>query len=398
MLSIYKDISTFKGVVEFLIHRKQYPFSKKRHFLNSVISFASFLYLKQKCKPCDALFILPSPDLMTRYVHITQALNKSGLKCEIVFFSTREIIKLSFIGAVFSSHKITKVFALEKGFALYLKERYNPKLIFQANDCDYLSPFLKKFSGAKLINIAHCVSCTSGRFDMFDFHYYFVFGESSIKNLERIHGSYGSCQLVKMGSLFLSLNNEHLSQDVPDKFIRHIVFSSQWLTPGLEQDIEWSRGIVNLLAERNPDWKITIKPHPLELDANWVVQLPNVIVDTNDNGYKTLLHYASFHITHHSAFALESSVCNVPTICIQRKTFKEECLSFKDHFPIVDNVVDLEQLIHNRDSYRYDIEGFNRRHLNNIGFEMRVFCETVQTILKNEPLAESHTLTGTYID
>lgn len=398
MLSIYKDTSTFKGVVKFLIHRKQYPFSKKRQYLNDVISFISLLYLKKKCNSCDALFIMPSPDLMTRYSYVAQALSKSGLKCEIVFFSTREIIKSSCIGAVYSSQRITKEFAVEKGFALYLKERYGPKLIFQANDCDYLSPFIKKFSGAKLINIAHCVSCTSGRFDMFDFHYYFVFGESSVINLGRIHGSYGSCQLVKVGSLLLSLNNERVSQDVPDKFTLNIVFSSQWLTPGLEQDIEWSRSIVNSLAERNPDWKITIRPHPLDQDANWAVQLPNVFVDTNNNEYKTLLQNTSFHITHHSAFALESSICNVPTICIQRKTFKEECLNLKDHFPIVDNIVDLEQLIHNRDSYRYDIEGFNRRHLNNIGFEMRAFCETVQTILKNEPLAESHTLTGTYID
>lgn len=398
MLSIYKDTSTFKGVVEFLIHRKQYPFSKKRQFLNSIISFSSFLYFKNKRKQCDALFILPSPDLMARYSHIIQALSKSSLKCEIVFFSTREIIKLSFKGVFFSPQKIAKAFAVEKGFALYLKERYSPKLIFQANDCDYLSPFLKFFSGAKLINIAHCVSCASGRFDMFDFHYYFVFGESSITNLKRIYGSYGSCQLVRLGSLFLSLDDEQPRPEIADKFIRYIVFSSQWLTPGLEQDIEWSRSIVNSLAERNPDWKITIKQHPLDADANWVIQLPNVFVDTNDNGYKTLLHNASFHITHHSAFTLESSVCNVPTICIQRKKFKEECLSFKDHFPIVDNVVDLEQLIHNRDSYRYDIEGFNKRHLSNIGFEMRAFCETVQTILKNEPIAESHTLTGTYID
>ena len=399
MISKSRDRSDFTGLIKFLIRRKQYPFSGKRQLLNRGISIYSFFHIKAHKEPCDALFILPSPELGFRYNHIVDALSKIGLQCKMVFFSDRDIIKLSLKGALYATEQLSQDFAIEKGFALYIKYKYAPKIIFQATDASYISTFLKFFSGASLINIAHCVSCMSGHFDVFNYHYYFIFGNSSIINLEKISHSYGNTELVKTGSLFLKPPYSKTISDTttPNGFERHILFSSQWLSLGICEDIQWSREIINSLAERNPTWKFTIKFHPLEYDRDWINPLPNVFIVTSDNDYRELLSDVSFHITHHSAFALEASVCNVPTICLQRKSFKEDCLSLKKYFPVVDEIPALEKIIQGQEPVLWDIAGFIMLHLSNVGSEMETFTATVNQILKGEAIA-SYSLIGTYAD
>jgi hypothetical protein len=318
----------------------------------------------------------------------------------MVFFSDRDIIKLSLRGTLYATEKLNPDFAIEKGFAAYLKHKYAPKIIFQSNDCNYVSTFLKQFSGATLINIAHCVSCTSANFDVFDYHYYFIFGDSSIDNLKKNTHSYGSSQLVRMGSLFLkkAANITPKSQLLPHGFAKHIVFSSQWTSQGITEYIQWSRGVINSLAERNPNWKITIKCHPLETDKSWVKTLPNLFIEIGDTDFLVLLRDAAFHITHHSAFTLESSVCNVPTICVQRESFKEDCLNLKNYFPITSEITNLEQIIKEESEIFFNTTGFAKFHLANIGFEIEVFRETVVKIMQGDPLDSLHFLVGTHIE
>jgi hypothetical protein len=400
MFSTSTDTSIFKSLKKFLAGRNQYPFSWKRRLLNIIVSFYSYLHFKPSQEPYDVLFILSSPDLEFRYLHIVEVLKDMNLKCKTVFFSDRDIVKLSLWGVVYSNEKISTDFAIEKGFASYLKEKYTPKIIFQANDSNYISTFLKRFSGAKLINIAHCVSCTSANFDVFDYHYYFIFGNSSICNLKKNNHAYGSSQLVRIGSLFLKKTAKinPKSQLINDGFEKHIVFSSQWSSQGITEYIQWSRGVINSLAERNPNWKITIKCHPLETDKSWVKTLPNLFIEIGDTDFRELLREVAFHVTHHSAFALESSVCNVPTICVQKDNFNEDCLKLRDYFPIINNVTNLEQVINEGNNTLFNTVGFAKSHLDNIGSEIEVFRETVIKILSGDSLCKLHYLAGTHIE
>lgn len=400
MFSRFNDKSIFPRLETFLAIKGQYPFSLKRKLVNQVISLCSIFYHTPVEECYDVLLLLPAPELEDRYSHISKELSEHGVKCKTVFFSDRDIIKVSFLGALFTSLKLNAYFTIEKGYALFLKHKYTPKIILQFNDCSYLSVFLKRFSGAFLINIAHCVSCTTKNFDIFDFHYYLIFGNSSIDNLRQIQHAYGSCQLVKVGSCFLvEKNNTSVNEEAfVSCFVKHIVFSSQWLSEPIAEDIQWSRYIINQLAERNKNWKITIKCHPMETERGWICNRPNVFVELGNKDFRELLKDASFHITHHSAFALESSVCSVPTICIQRASFTEKCLSFQKYFPVVDNVVALEEVIHNKGKFSFDIEGFKKYHLSNIGCEAEAFTQVVIKTLQNEPIEGTLSLMGAYLD
>ena len=387
------------GLKLFLKSSGQYPFSLKRRFYNKLISFCSFIHIKSSKESFDVILILGSPLLEIRYRQIIEELKKINLTCKIVSFSRRDIIKLAMVGSITSVERVSSDFAIEKGFALYLKHKYSPKIIFQADDCNYVSAFLKRFSGAQLVNIAHCVSCISNHFNIFDFHYYFIFGNSSETNLKKINPSYGQTQLVKMGSLFLKKEayEDIIHPKVNQLFSKHIIFSSQWLSADIVEDISWSREMINLLGQRNPHWKITIKCHPLEKCQNWVKEGPNIFIEMGDTNFHKLLSDIDFHITHHSAFALESSVCNVPTICIQRKSFKEECLKFRNYFQITDNICELEKLIMETNSYSHDLNGFVNLHLSHLGSEMEIFISTVNQIIDGEAV-NSSSLTGTYAD
>jgi hypothetical protein len=386
----------FSKLVKFLEGKKQYPFSEKRKLFNKFLSFLSYFPVNVKNDDCDVLFILDSPNAVARYNSIIESIRENGFSCFPIFFSSSQINKLALKGALLSKEVITEDFATQKGFALYLRFRYSPKIILQVDDCSFVSTFIKKFSNAKLINIAHCVSCPTEYFDIFDYHFYFVFGPSSIVNLKKNNNSYGFTKLIQTGSLLLhegKFNYSH--QNKKDGFI---LFSSQWMLPATENDVIWVRCILYQLALRNPTWKIVVKLHPLEIDSDWVILLPNLIIADNSLSFGDLLSNASFHLTHNSAFALEASLCDVPTVCIQRKDFIENCLGFKEFFPVVDNVDELEKVLKGGLIINENIKAFKDTHLVNIGNELNYFISLIRDIMANNEILDSEDLTGTFYD
>jgi hypothetical protein len=339
--------------------------------------------------------ILAGPDLEFRDRHIMEALLGMNLTCKMIYFSNKDVIKLSIRGALYSNERCDKVFAVEKGFAWYLKEKYTPKIIFQGDDRNYISAIIKKISGATLINIAHCVSCPTANFNVFDYHYYLLFGKSSVENLKKIPVSYGKTKIVMMGSLYLHDKNENkmvVRSNDPIFF-----FSSQWLAPSIKEDINWVRQTINKLIKRNPNWKFIIKLHPVEVEPDWVFSSPNVRILERDVSYRDALQNVNFHLTHHSAFTLESSVCNIPTICIQRKSFKETCLLLKDFFPVIENLNELESILKQPNLLKWKTVEFVDKHLVNIGKEMEYFISIITSILSDSEVS-SDELAGTYYD
>lgn len=386
----------FPSLIEFLKIKRQYPFSRKRNFVNKLISLISYITISDKKEKYDVLFLLDSPKTNDRYNVIIETITKEGFSCLSIYFTSRQIDKFALKGALLSKDVISSDFATQKGFAMYLKNRFSPSIILQVDDCSFISKFIKEYSGAFLVNIAHCVSCNSENFDFFDYHYYFLFGKSSVENLKNIKNSYGKTKLVQIGSLFLQdskLNN--FNQDTSKNFI---LFSSQWLSPSVADDIIWSRSIINQLAERNPSLNIRVKPHPLESDLNWVNPLPNITIMDNKSNYHEFLKNVSYHITHHSAFALEASVCDVPTVCIQRKNFIETCLGFNKYFPIVDNIYELENVLKGDSMKNENVKAFREQHLVNIGNEINYFKSIICDIITNSEITVSQDLAGTFYD
>lgn len=386
----------FSALVEFLKIKEKYPFSLKRIWINKLISLLSYIPLRSKMECYDILFILDSPYTAVRYNAIIKRLRSDGFSCLPIYFSARQIDKLAFKGALFSSKVITPDFATQKGFALFLKNRYSPSIILQLDDCSFISTFIKEYSGAKLINIAHCVSCPTDNFNIFDYHFYFLFGASSIENLRKINNSYGRTKVIQTGSLLF--NKDECKNSYQNSNEAIYLFSSQWLSPTVVDDIKWVRNLINKLAERNPEWKIIIKLHPLEKELDWVNPLPNISICDNNRPLGEILKNVSCHLTHHSAFALEASIYDVPTICIQRKEFIETCLGFREFFPVVDNIYELEELLKDGLVRKENIKAFRDRHLVNIGNELNYFISVIHDIMSNTEIPISEDLTGTFYD
>lgn len=386
----------FPALINFLKIKGQYPFSWKRNLINKFISLLSYIPGKGKKEYYDVLFILDTPNTSSRYNTIIEAILKDGFSCLPVFFSKRQIDILAFKGALLSKEVLTTDFATQKGFALFLKNRYSPSIIIHVDDCSFISTFIKKYSGAQLINIAHCVSCPTVNFDILDYHYYFLFGASSIINLKKNRNSYGRTKAIQIGSLFLDEGKRKYTDE--NKKETFFLFSSQWLSPTIADDIKWARSIINELAERNPGWKIIVKLHPLETELDWVSTLPNISIGDKNISFREMLTNVSWHLTHHSAFAIEASVCDVPTVCIQRKEFIETCLGFREVFPVVDNVYELEKILKGGLVIKENIKAFRDRHLVNIGNELNYFISVIHDIMSNSEIPISEDLIGTFYD
>lgn len=385
---------------KFLKLKKSDKVSIIKKIINLFIFMTSKIRLCHKVTKYDSLYLLDSSILYYRHKKIIDKIEEMGISCKVIIISRKLILFWGILGAFYKDSIIdSSRFACEKSFALFLKNKFSPKLIFQSSDSAILSTFLKRMTGAKLINIAHCVSCNSQHFDFFDFHYYFIFGKSSLSNLRKINVSYGSTNVVEIGSLFLSASNSVVRNKKNNDRIT-VLFSSSWIPKDsiLLKEILWARSLILELAEKNSQILIVIKPHPLETNSDWISGYSNIILAKKNNDIHELLNNVNYHITNDSAFSLEASIAHVPTIVIKSNINSESCLNFKSFFPIVNTQNELKNLIFNYDSNRYKIEEFVNFHFSIVENSLNIFTENVSRILESKKIDGNEFLSGKFKD
>ena len=386
---------------KFLKLKKVDKVSKLKEIINTFIFLISRIKINPKAENYDSLYLLDNRILYPRHIKIINRIEEMGISCKVIVISRELIIFWGILGSFFGDSKIdNSKFACEKSFSLYLKNKFSPKLVFQSSDSSILSTFLKRMTGAKLINIAHCVSCNSRHFDFFDFHYYLIFGKSSLHNLRKIDVSYGSTNVVEIGSLFLETSyNDNGNRKINDKIT--ILYSSSWIPKEdiiLMDEILWARSMILDFARKNPKILVVIKPHPLEGNCDWVTGYSNVVLAEKNMDINDLLDNVNFHITNDSAFSLEASIANVPTIAIKSNINLDSCLNFISFFPVIDNLIDLEKLIYDFDPNLYRIEEFLKSHFSCKVDPLNRFSEIISQIIENKRVEGTEFLSGKFND
>lgn len=147
----------------------------------------------------------------------------------------RDIISERFLSI--PSSKPDMKFFIYAAYAKYFMQKYQPKLILTENNGSVISSFLKREGdviGAKTAHLAHSIPTDNYRkFSFIDYHYYFVYGQSSIDNLKQRDMLYGHCKCVITGSWLLE---DRLKSD--SKTCLPTIYKNSFLLLGSGPDLE----------------------------------------------------------------------------------------------------------------------------------------------------------------
>ena len=166
---------------------------------------------------CDVLVVHANEGLYQsgRKDYLLNQLKQNGLKLEeVVLEKENSIVSRKLTSGPYKYDDKYKVF---EGYANYLKDTYNPKLIITERNGCLVAPFFKaRFEGdSKSLHLPHCVLNDQTRnHSMMDYNYFPVYGPSSLNYLKTLKDGFGSCELFFGGSY---LFNEDFKLPDPDK-------------------------------------------------------------------------------------------------------------------------------------------------------------------------------------
>jgi hypothetical protein len=296
--------------------------------------------------PCDLLFIHEYIKGAARIRHWCAILEKSGLRIEHELLDRRHIIKHRMMAPV--DYRPPQEFHIEACFARYIAEKYRPKITITFMDASPLSFFLHeelKHLGS-YINIAHGITGASALFSMYDFDYYFAFGQSSLGHMLGNAIRYGTTKAVLTGSPFIS-RDFYLP---PIERNQNVLFFSNWLPPELRESIIATTELVIRWAKQNSRFTLYIKPHPLEnisLVRRLTSGMKNVRILEHDVSIKNALISVSLALlTPSSCASLEAALLNRPAIVVDANNEEDRLLNFQRFFlPHATTMHEIEQRI-----------------------------------------------------
>ena len=159
---------------------------------------------KNKEAPCDVLVLHPSYNSfrLKRKQKLIDKLRASGVNVvETVALDENDIIKQK---ASCGPFLYGRLFRCYEGYANWLKEKFNPKIIITDRNGSIYSPFLKSRTpdDSVTFHLSHAVlTAQSSRFSMLEYDYYCLYGRSSLEYLRSLPYVFGSCKIVLGGSV-----------------------------------------------------------------------------------------------------------------------------------------------------------------------------------------------------
>ena len=160
--------------------------------------------LKNKGTCCDVLVLHPSYNSLRlkRKQKLIDKLRASGVNVvETVALDENDIIKKK---ASCGPFLYGRLFRCYEGYANWLKENFNPKIIITDRNGSIYSPFLKSKTPEDPVtfHLSHAVlTAQSSRFSMLEYDYYCLYGRSSLEYLRSLSYVFGSCKIVLGGSV-----------------------------------------------------------------------------------------------------------------------------------------------------------------------------------------------------
>jgi len=327
------------------------PLATIRKMVRYLAASIPFLYSKPEPVLCDILFIGGLP------VHLLSGLlKKRGFRvCQEVLGAGRILFNRMLSEP---DRTLPPTFRFYSAVLNFLLNKYHPKVVCGFLDRSPLASLLKhacRERGIKSINIAHGITDPRPFFDsMFDFDYYFLFGQSSLKHIAANPVRIGNTKAVLAGSPFITPDyklppNREKKNVLFFSQIKHVVSHALLYAPThMEQLIENTRLVVDW-AKAHPDFRLFMKVHPAG-DAKFTHKLckgiRNIAVLEKSISMIDALKDVSLVINTVSNASLEAAVLNRPTVGINTRSLWKSYLSLEDFFlPAATNVEELHQNI-----------------------------------------------------
>ena len=246
---------------------KYIPINKVFNLCLNILVFLFSLKTLNKKKYCDILFLVTNDFQFSKLGPFYKDLSKK--------YNVKHLYKKNRFDVLRKRNLILKkkkfnFFLFDECYANYITTKFNPKIIISQLDGDPFVYFLKKNLSQKnsyLINIAHAISRNSVGASMIDYHYYFIFGKSSLENLKKNKKLFGSCKVLLVGKF-----DKNEKKKIKKKKERNkIIFFSQYLGSHNNYYLNEKLKAFKLIEEwaHKTNNIIYIKLHPFEDSDYW---------------------------------------------------------------------------------------------------------------------------------
>ena len=336
-------------------------------------SFASIYALifyrrKLKKKSCDILLLPDWPGGIKRAKKLITELeyNNFHVLCDVIPPPQKILLNRLFIKTERVAPSSYRFFEY---YAAYIVRKYQPRILLTFMDSSGFSIFLKNEMekiGGQVINIAHGVTGDSELFTMFNFHYYFVFGQSSVDAIFRQKTRYGNTKLVKVGSFLI---DKEFNLPV-NRESKKLLFLPSWLRRSVRDVSLKNFNLLARWARLQKNYQLVIKHHPLEDESiirSIFNNIPNVKFLPKEINMQGALENISLVLTCWSVASLEAAVLNRPVVIINDSDLPDFLELENYYLPRARTVEEIQNRI--EDTFaRYDeflkrSKDFVRRHL-----------------------------------
>lgn len=154
--------------------------------------------------------------------------------------------------------------------AQWLETHYRPRVVLNDRNGSLFAPFIKLALDAvkaKLVHLAHATTVdSSARLSMNDYHYYFLFGRSSLDALRKRKLLFGSSLAVVAGSHMV---DESYSLPRPDPACKTLLILG--VGPDKEKLDSYLQtyALLRDWASANAEYSVLVKAHPRSSTAFW---------------------------------------------------------------------------------------------------------------------------------
>jgi len=239
-----------------------------------------------------------------------------------------------------------------RGYAAYaqwLVTQYAPSVLLNDRNGSLYAPFLRlalEAQGGLLVHLAHASTVEhSRRLSMNDYHYYFLFGQSSLQALQKRPLRFGDSLAVLSGSHMV---DQQFDLPPADPALNTLLILGVGPDKEKEPGYQHTYRLLRDWAAAHPEVRVQIKAHPRSAKAFWTeaaAHLPNLQLLPEGCSLANALAQASMVVNIMSNAVIEAALAQRPILYVnagqQGDIFQQEAF----FGPCIKTLPDLEARI-----------------------------------------------------
>ncbi len=266
--------------------------------------------------------------------------------------------------------------------AQYLIKRYQPKVVVTDSNGDLFSPFLKKRSaemGCQVVHLPHSVITTeSTKYRMMDYHYYLLYGASSLECLKELDAKFGECKVILAGSY---LFDKDFSLP-PAEESGYVLLLG--MGPAMEDRQHYAQYYHSVLewARLNPSIQLHVRLHPRSSGEYWVraaAMLPNVVLRPQGELFIDSCRGAFMCITSYTNAVVDAALLGRPSLLVCGEDVVDYLQVESFYSP---RAVSVEAISKSIERYREQLIDYQEKAERFAKFHVNTTNQSVETITK----------------